>query len=190
MQKSDREAVLERSNIFESGWVRQLFLVIAGSIFVAICARISVPLPHTPVPLTLSNFAVLLVGLLLGGRLGFAALLLYLLEGAAGLPVFSNGSLGIFGPTGGYLLAYPSVALLTGFLRGRGALTFFRALLASIAGEVLLFAIALSWLVTVFHAAPATAIRWGLYPFFVCEAAKIFAAAGLGSRSRFQIPSK
>lgn len=179
MHNTNSEAVLERQELTEGAWLRQTILVIGGSIFVALCARVSLPLPHTPVPLTLSNFAVLLVGLLLGSRLGFAALLLYILEGAAGLPVFSNGSLGIFGPTGGFLLAYPFVALLTGFLRERGALTFLRALLASVAGEILLFLIALSWLVIIFHASPVNAIRWGLYPFFVSEGAKILAAAGL-----------
>src|SRR5574341_1634880 len=67
----------------------QVMLVVSGSLLVALAARISLPLPFTPVPLTLSNFAVLLVGLLLGRRVGFAALVLYLAEGAAGLPVFS-----------------------------------------------------------------------------------------------------
>src|SRR5574337_348268 len=64
-------------------------LVISASLLVALAARVSLPLPFTPVPLTLQNFAVLLVGLLLGRRAGFAALVLYLAEGAAGLPVFS-----------------------------------------------------------------------------------------------------
>lgn len=89
-------------------------IIIGASLFVAICARVTVPLPFTPVPLTLQNFGVLLVGLMLGSRRGFAALLLYLAEGAAGLPVFSIGGLGgvaqLLGPTGGYLFAYPLAA--------------------------------------------------------------------------------
>src|SRR3954452_17547178 len=88
-------------------WARQVAIVVGASLFVALCARISVPLPFTPVPLTLQNFGVLLVGLLLGSRAGFAALVIYLVEGAAGLPVFANGSLGLLGPTAGFLFAYP-----------------------------------------------------------------------------------
>src|SRR5271165_539128 len=97
---------------------RQVIIVIAASLFVALCARVTVPLPFTPVPLTLQNFGVLAVGLLLGSRRGFAALALYLLEGAVGLPVFSPSiTLGVgiarmLGPTGGFLLAYPLVAFV------------------------------------------------------------------------------
>src|SRR5579872_6722222 len=89
-------------------WGEQIALVAGGSLFVALCARVTLPLPFTPVPLTLQNFGVLLVGLLLGSKRGFAALLLYLAEGAAGMPVFSIAGLGgvaqLLGPTGGYLM--------------------------------------------------------------------------------------
>src|SRR6267154_1980379 len=89
----------------------QVAMVIGASFFIAFCARVSLPIPGTPVPLSLQNFGVLLVGLALGSRRGFAALTLYLLEGAAGMPVFSpfgpGGVLRIIGPTGGYLMAYP-----------------------------------------------------------------------------------
>src|SRR6266550_5369824 len=83
---------------------RQAAIVVAASLFVALCARVTVPLPFTPVPLTLQNFGVLAVGLLLGSRRGFAALALYLVEGAFGLPVFSPAILGsgithLLGPT-------------------------------------------------------------------------------------------
>jgi biotin transport system substrate-specific component len=97
-------------------------IVIAASLFVALCARVTVPLPFTPVPLTLQNFGVLAVGLLLGSRRGFAALALYLVEGACGLPVFSPsivlgvGIARILGPTGGFLLAYPLVAFVAGYI--------------------------------------------------------------------------
>jgi biotin transport system substrate-specific component len=101
-------------------WAKQAGLVVGASLFVALCARVTVPLPFTPVPLTLSNFGVLVVGLLLGSRRGFAALALYLAEGASGLPVFSPAGPGgiaqLLGPTGGYLMAYPFVAALAGFL--------------------------------------------------------------------------
>src|SRR5437868_4500681 len=89
----------------------QIAIVVSASIFVALCARIYIPLPGTPVPLTVQNLGVLLVGLALGSRRGFAALALYLMEGAVGMPVFSPHGLGgiahIIGATGGYLIAYP-----------------------------------------------------------------------------------
>src|SRR3954463_7808171 len=98
---------------------RQCALVLGASLFVAVCARITIPLmPLTPVPLTVQNLAVLLVGLLLGSRRGFAALMLYLVEGISGLPVFNptgSGGIGqLFGVTGGFLLVYPFVAFLAG----------------------------------------------------------------------------
>src|ERR1700751_1380212 len=105
-------------------WTRQIALPVAASLFVALCARVTVPLPFPPVPLTLQNFGVVLVGLLLGSRRGFAALALYLAEGAAGLPVFNptgpGGMLQLFGFTGGFLMTYPLVAGLAGYLMERG----------------------------------------------------------------------
>src|SRR5215468_7841469 len=97
-------------------------IVIAASLFVAICAHIAIPLWFTPVPLTLQTFAVILVGLTLGSRRGFAALLVYLAEGAAGLPVFAPGPAGIaklMGITGGYLISYPLAAFLAGSMAER-----------------------------------------------------------------------
>src|ERR1700727_1782712 len=93
-------------------------IVLAGTLFVAACAHVSIPLFFTPVPLTLQPFAVLVLGLLLGPRMAFATLAAYLAEGAMGLPVFAPGPTGLsglahlFGPTGGYLMAYPVAAAL------------------------------------------------------------------------------
>jgi biotin transport system substrate-specific component len=94
------------------------FQVVLGSIFIAICAQVSVPLPFTPVPLTGQTFGVMLMGALLGSRIGTHATILYLLQGAFGLPVWAGGASGFyrfFGPTGGYLLAYPLQAFLLGY---------------------------------------------------------------------------
>jgi biotin transport system substrate-specific component len=159
----------------------QIAIVVAASFFVAICARIYIPLPGTPVPLTVQNLGVLLVGLALGSRRGFAALALYLAEGASGLPVFSPHGLGgiaqILGPTGGYLVAYPFVAALTGYLFERGKPTFARAAFASLAGEVLLFTFGISWLYVLTHSL-ARALSFGLYWFIFAEVIKIMLAAG------------
>src|SRR5882672_2684864 len=101
-------------------WAKQVAIVIGASLVVALCARVTVPLPFTPVPLTLQNFGVLLVGLLLGSRRGFAALALYLVEGASGLPVFNptgpGGIAQIVGPTGGFLMAYPLAAFTAAWI--------------------------------------------------------------------------
>src|SRR6266568_8389663 len=159
----------------------QIATLVGASFFVAFCARIYFPIPGTPVPLTIQNFAVLLVGLALGSRRGFAALALYLAEGAAGMPVFNphgpGGIAQILGPTGGYLLAYPFVAGLVGYLFERGKATFARATLAAIAGEILLFAGGISWLYVWTHSL-ARALSFGLYCFIFAEIIKIMLAAG------------
>src|SRR6202167_5327614 len=117
-----------RERVFGSAGVRQVALVVSASLFVALCAHIAIPLPGTPVPLTVQNFGVLLVGLLLGSRRGFAAMILYLAEGAMGMPVFSplgpGGVAQILGVTGGYLLVYPLVAGMAGFIFERGKKSF------------------------------------------------------------------
>jgi biotin transport system substrate-specific component len=176
----------ERANPFISETVRDAALIIAGSLLVAWCARISIPLPFTPVPLTVQNFGVLLVGLLLGSRRGFAAMALYLAEGAIGLPVFSpTGAGGIaqlfHGATSGFLLAYPLVAWIAGYVMERGRRSFARAAAAGLLAEVALFVAGLSWLVVLTHSI-ALAIRWGLYWFVFAEVIKVMIAAGIARR--------
>ena len=95
--------------------------VVLGAVLVALAAQVSIPLPGTPVPMTLQPMAVLLVGGLLGARLGALSMIAYLAMGAAGLPVFTPtvpllGFARLLGPTGGYLLAYPVAAWVTGWL--------------------------------------------------------------------------
>jgi biotin transport system substrate-specific component len=166
----------------------QVAIAIAASLFVALCARISVPLPFTPVPLTLQNFGVLLVGLALGPRRAFAALFLYLAEGLMGMPVFSptgpGGVAQLLGPTGGFLLAYPFVAGIAGWVfDGKSEAkkkSFAHAILACVLAEIYLFAGGLSWLAILTHSF-AQAIRFGLYWFIFAEVIKIMSAAALAS---------
>jgi biotin transport system substrate-specific component len=173
----------------------QMAMVVSASLFVAVCARVSVPLPFTPVPLSLSNFGVLLVGLTMGSRRGFAALVLYLMEGASGLPVFSHPGLGgvaqLLGPTGGYLWAYPLVAFTAGWIferkdkerkdKERTDKSFARAAFAGVAAEILLFASGLTWLAVLNHSV-AKAFMFGLYWFFFAEIIKVLFAAALSAR--------
>jgi biotin transport system substrate-specific component len=164
---------------------RQVALVVGGSLFVALCARITIPLPFTPVPLTVQNFGVLLVGLLLGSRRGFAALILYLGEGAMGMPVFSplgpGGVAQILGVTGGYLLVYPFVAGLAGFIFERGTKSFARAAIAGLLAEIVLFAGGVTWLYVATHSL-AKAAYLGLYWFVAAEVMKVMVAAAIATR--------
>lgn len=168
---------------------RQVALVVGASLFVALCARYgSISLmPHTPVPLTLQNMAVLLIGLLLGSRRGFAAMVLYLVAGMGGLPAFNPSGPGgvsqLFGITGGFLLVYPFVAFLAGYVFERGPKTFARAALAGLLGEVLLFAGGLSWLYIFTHSL-AKAAYLGLYWFLAAEVIKVTLAAAIAVRGR------
>src|ERR1041384_2071108 len=117
MAKSATQVLAAPTRAIE--WGTQVIIVISASLFVALCARVTSILP-TPGPLTLQKF-----GVLLGRKRGFAALALYLAEGAIGLPVFNplvgvSGVAQIFGITGGYLMAYPFVAWLAGYILERG----------------------------------------------------------------------
>ena len=167
-------------------WAKQAAIVVAASLFVALCARATVPLLFTPVPLTLQNFGVLTVGLLLGSRRGFAALTLYLIEGAFGLPVFSPAILGsgiahLVGPTGGFLMAYPLVAFIAGYIYEHSSRRFGWAALSAVAAEVVLFAGGLSWLAVLTHSV-SLAIRYGLYWFVFAEVIKVLMAAAVAPR--------
>jgi biotin transport system substrate-specific component len=167
---------------------RQVALVVGASLFVALCAHVTVSLmPLTPVPLTVQNFAVLLVGLLLGSRRGFAALVLYLIEGMAGLPMFNptgpGGVAQLFGITGGFLLVYPFVAFLAGYIFERGVKSFARAAIGGLLAEILLFTGGLTWLYVFTHSLEKAAYL-GLYWFLAAELIKVMFAAGIATRWR------
>ena len=117
------DVVLPRPTGRAAAVARDTALILAGSLLVAASARVAIPLPFSPVPITGQTFGVLLVGMLLGSRRGAMSLALYLLEGAAGLPVFSSGTFGLTilrGATAGYLFSYPLAAFLLGWLTERG----------------------------------------------------------------------
>jgi len=177
-----------RPNTIDRGreWARQVAIVIAASLFVALCARVTVPLPFTPVPLTLQNFGVLTVGLLLGSRRGFAALALYLVEGAVGLPVFSPAILGsgithLVGPTGGFLMAYPLVAFTAGYIYEHSSRRFAWAASSAVVAELVLFAGGLSWLAVLTNSV-SLALKYGLYWFVFAEVIKVLMAAAVATR--------
>jgi biotin transport system substrate-specific component len=179
-----------KGSVLASSLGKQVAIVICASAVIAVCARIALPLPFTPVPLTLANLGVLLVGLTLGSRRGFAAAALYLAWGAMGLPVFASSGPGsiaqMLGPTGGYLWAYPVVAFLAGWIAEHGKPSFIRNLTGAVIAEMLLFAAGLSWLAIMTHSWKQAAF-FGLYPFVVAEVLKIMlsSACALGLRRKF-----
>jgi biotin transport system substrate-specific component len=179
MAKSATQVLVAPSRAIE--WGTEVIIAVSASLFVALCARFTAWLP-TPVPVTLQNFGVLLVGMALGRKRGFAALALYLAEGAMGLPVFNplgpGGVAQILGPTGGYLIAYPFVAYLAGLIMERGEKTFLRGLTAGFLAEILLFIGGLSWLYALTHSL-TLAMKYGLYWFVIAELLKIVSAAGI-----------
>ena len=159
------------------------------TILTAAAAQISIPLPFTPVPLTLQPMIVLLGGAALGSRLGMTSQILYLFAGAAGLPVFAasptlpSGIFRLLGPTGGYLMAYPFAAFLTGWLAERGFdRRYFTSVLAMAAGLAVIFTCGIMWLA--WFAAPSgvglsRALTVGFYPFVGVDVVKLLLAAAV-----------
>lgn len=182
-----QSGLAQRTESFTQSLPGKATLAVAATVFVAACAHVSFPLPFTPVPLTLQTFAVILVGLALGPVAGFSALALYLVEGAAGLPVFSphgpGGVAQLIGPTGGYLFSYPLAAAAAGWIvRAMPRLSrFAQAAVAGIAATVIVFALGAGWMAYLYHL-PAVAV-WtaAIVPFLPGEAVKIAAASGIFS---------
>lgn len=176
----------------------KLTLGLAATVVIALAAHVSFPLHFTPVPLTLQPLAVLGVGLAFGPVGGFLTLLAYLAEGACGLPVFSPAGPGgiaqlFFGPTSGYLLAYPIVAAIAGGLTrllDRRISFFVSAAIGCTAATLVLYVAGASWFMTFTHL-PLRAV-WiaTIAPFLPGEAIKVLAAAGIYSALRQHSPNK
>ncbi len=161
---------------------RRIVCVLAGTLFIAACAHLAVPLFFTPVPMTLQPFAVLLVGLLLGPGLGAATCAAYLVEGALGLPVFTpqgaGGVLQLLGPTGGYLLAYPAAAAVAGALsRLQGRRGLGSALLAAASADLLVLAAGACWLALLTHQHASAIAHAAILPFLAGDALKVVLAS-------------
>lgn len=160
---------------------RNIALVVTGALFVYLTARVAIPLPGTPVPITGQTFGVLLVGGALGLRRGAASVSLYVLLGLIGLPFFAEGKGGytvIFGATGGYIVGFIVAAAVVGRLAELG---WDRRLLGALAamaiGNVVIYLIGIPWLMFATGMDLATAIDKGLVPFLVGDAIKLLLAA-------------
>ncbi len=166
----------------------RLAAALFAAVFTAAAAQVSLPLPWTPVPLTLQPLAVLLSAAALGARLSLGAQCAYLAAGLAGLPVFAwapglpQGAARLVGPTGGYLLAFPLAAWVTGRLAELGFdRRYPTAVLAMAAGLAVIFAGGVAWLA---WAQPhpigfRAALQMGVYPFLAADAIKLLVAAAL-----------
>ncbi len=163
-------------------FVRSTALVVGFSLLTALSAQVAIPLPWTPVPVTLQTFAVLLAGALLGSRLGPLAMVAYLVEGASGLPFFAAGGSGVghllFSPTSGYLLSYPVAAFVVGLLAERGwDRRFLTAAAAMALGSGLILLSGWAWLARFVNA--SAAFGAGVSPFLLGDVIKIALAAAV-----------
>jgi biotin transport system substrate-specific component len=158
-----------------------VLLVIGATVVIALAAQIAIPLPFSPVPLTLQPLAVLLVGVTLGSVRGAAAAALYLLEGFSGLPVFAlghGGPMWLAGPTAGYLLSYPCAAWVAGWVSERGfGSTTLRAVAGMLAALGVIYLGGFSWLAVLSGARAA----WigGVRPFILADIVKVAIGASL-----------
>jgi len=158
-----------------------MLLVIGASALIAIAAQVAIPLPFTPVPLTLQPLAVIFVGVALGSARGAAAAALYLLEGFSGLPVFAQGHGGaiwLTGPTAGYLFSYPFAAGLAGFISERGwGSSMVRAITGMLLALGVIYLGGWSWFAVLTDA--RTAYVLGVAPFVLADIIKVALGAAL-----------
>src|SRR5258708_348501 len=158
-----------------------VLLVIGASALIAIAAQIAIPIPFSPVPLTMQPLAVLLVGVTLGSARGAAAAALYLLEGFSGLPVFAQGHGGpiwLDGPTAGYLFSYPFAAFVAGWFSQRGwGSTTLRAVAGMLVALGVIYLGGWSWLAA--FAGARGAWLGGVQPFILADIIKVAIGASL-----------
>ena len=166
------------------------FGVVGFAIALALASQIAIPIPGTPVPITLQPLVVVLAGMWLGPVAGAASMMLYLVAGAAGLPVFSPfGAPGIarfIGPTGGYLIAYPFAAFIAGGL-SRRARSLLGRWLAALAGSAVLLLGGLAQL-AIITGSVSQALPLAVHPFVALDAVKALVAALLVSKSSLRAP--
>jgi biotin transport system substrate-specific component len=163
----------------ENKIVRDACLVVGGSLLLALCAQIFIPLWFTPVPITGQTLGVLLIGAALGSRRGALAIILYLIEGGSGLPFFAGGGSGwaaFSGPTGGYLIGFVAAAYVVGWLAERGwDRKFWTAAAAMLAAEFVIYLFGVPWLA--YFVGPGDALPLGMFPFIPGDIVKLVIAA-------------
>ncbi len=163
--------------------LRNALLMVAGAVLIYLTARVSITIPGNPVPYTLQNFGILVVGGALGMRRGGLATVLYVGLGLIGLPFFAEGKGGltvIWGATGGYLVGFVLAAALVGRLAELGwDRRIGGAIGATLLGTIVIYAVGVPWLAATTGMSAADAIATGLTPFLVVDTVKLLAAAAL-----------
>ena len=160
--------------------LRQAVLVLGGAAFVGLAAQVAIPLPFTPVPLTLQTFAVLLAGAALGSLRGVLSMTLYAVAGIAGVPWFAEGSSGFAMPSFGYILGFIAAAAIVGRIAEHGATrTAWRTAGLMVIGNLVIYAVGVTWLKFAIDVTWAKALELGVAPFLIGDAIKIALAAGL-----------
>ena len=148
-------------------------------------AYIRIPVPGTPVPITLQTFFVVLSGAVLGSRLGLFSQIGYILLGAIGIPVFQGYAFGathIFGATGGYLIGFMAASFLAGKILEKESQDLFRIAASFAISNIVLYTSGVLWLMLIYRIGFINALAIGVLPFFTVELAKIFLAAVLYSK--------
>ncbi len=159
---------------------REAALVTGGAVFVGLSAQIAIPLPFTPVPLTLQTFAVILTAAALGSRRGVLSMLVYAVVGVVGVPWFAEASSGFSAPSFGYIVGFIAAAAVVGRIAESGATRSpWRTAGLMIVGNAIIYAFGVMWLKVAIDVSLPVAISLGLVPFLVGDALKIAAAAGL-----------
>lgn len=173
-----RRAVL--ADLVPGALVRDILLVAGGAGLTGLAAQIVVPVPGSPVPMTGQTFAALLVGAALGWRRGGAAMLLYLLAGAAGVPWFQHGTAGMAGASAGYIVGFVVAGALVGALARRGGdRTPLRTAGTMVLGNLAIYAVGVPWLMAATGMGLTTALDKGVAPFLIGDAIKIVLAAAV-----------
>lgn len=173
--------------------IKNAALVLGLTAFTAMCAQVSVPLPFTPVPLTLQTFAVLAGAAALGAERAVIAQVIYVVLAIAGFPVLAGGASGtdiVVGATGGYILGFVVASYVVGRIAERGATTRVSAtVIAYIAGTAVVYALGVSWLSFVTHMSLRDAVVAGMIPFLIGDAIKAV-AAGISLPSLWKLTGK
>jgi biotin transport system substrate-specific component len=168
------------ADVIPGGIARSIALVVGGAAFVGLTAQVAVPLPFSPVPLSLQTFSVLLVGAVLGSRRGVASMGLYLLAGVAGVPWFAQQQSGWAFASFGYVVGFVIAAYLVGRLAERGAdRTVLSTVGLMVLGNLAIYAVGVPGLVLITGMSLEKALLVGVVPFLLGDALKIALAAGL-----------
>ena len=178
-------AVALKANVIGNKTIDAVIGVTFFIIATALGAYIRIPVPGTPVPITLQTFFVVLSGAVLGSRLGLFSQAGYIILGAIGMPIFQGYTFGfahILGPTGGYLIGFMAASFLTGKMLEGESRNLFKITASFLMGNAVLYTLGILWLMLIYRISLLNAVMIGVLPFFTIELAKIFLAAVVYSK--------